>query len=200
MSELWKLWHLLQWWGWLTWKHQTLSRNLKHVFHQVVLISQHILPLRILEVSVSKNPHCVRSCIGLLRGILLISPVVSTSDRSAKPEGENRHQSLGSVKSTSLNSLSCWEVSHPHFPVTSDSWFLASSTVLSALSCLSVNLPVLFPNSTTNPTLSVTEMQIFAMNKNRKKLTAHLVRSLNEMQLLVSCSVDKWPGIEAKAA
>lgn len=100
MLQLWEQWHLLQWWDWLTWKHQTLSKNPKHVSHQVVLISQHILPLRILGVSVLKNSHCVGSPIRLLRGILLICSVVSALDRSAKMEGKNHTRVWGDVKST----------------------------------------------------------------------------------------------------
>jgi len=45
------------------------SWNLKCVFHQGVLITKHILPLRNLGVSVSKNSHCVRSWVGLLQGV-----------------------------------------------------------------------------------------------------------------------------------
>lgn len=80
---LWELWQLLQCSGWLTWKHQTPSRNQKHVFHQVVMISQHTRPPRSLGVSVSRSSRCVRPGIVLLQGTLLISPVGSPSDRSA---------------------------------------------------------------------------------------------------------------------
>lgn len=57
----------------------------KCMFHQVVLRSQHILPLRVLGVSMSKNSHWVGFGVGLLPGVLLISPVV----RSAKTKNEN---------------------------------------------------------------------------------------------------------------
>lgn len=150
MLELWELRHLLWWWGWLAWKRQTLSRNPKRVFHQVVLISQHILPRRILWVSVSKSPHCAGSYIAPLRGILLISPAGSTWDGSAKMEGENHTGVWAMLKSTPLNSLSCWEVSHPHFPMTSGLWLLASSTVLSALLYLSVSMSMSISNTATS--------------------------------------------------
>ncbi len=64
----------------------------------MVLMSQHIPPLRILGVWVSKISHCVGSHIGLLKGILLVSPAVSTLDGSAKSEGEN-HARVGAMLS-----------------------------------------------------------------------------------------------------
>lgn len=157
------------------------------------------------SISVKELPLCWVLHRGLLRGILLISPVVRTWDRSAKMEGENH------TRAWAMLSQHHWTVCPVERSAFLTSlWPLTPEFLPPALCCLLCPAylsvcPCQSQNSATALVLKLkwhfTQRADSCHEQEQKKAKpAHPAKSLNEMQLLVSCFIDKWPGTEAKAA